>query len=283
MVNRNHPKISIVTPSLNQGDLIEETIQSVLSQTYPNFEYIIVDGGSTDGSVAIIEKYQHELSYWVSEPDKGQSDAINKGFERGTGDLLCWVNSDDVLFPHCLENIAACYIKKNQPDIIHAWGVYIDAAGKITRLMRVPRQSRFFFFKGSWVAPSPTIFFRASLFRKIGGLDTRYRLSMDLDMWVKMMRANAKVALVPKYLGAFRWSSLNKTSVSISGKAVKSQENPETRQILNKALHGFPETRRRCWYTMWWRLYQLVNLNYLRSYLETQRVKHRYWREVFDD
>lgn len=100
------PRISIITPSYNQGQYIEETICSVLSQNYPNLEYIIIDGGSTDQSVEIIKKYQSQITYWVSEPDKGQADAINKGLARITGDWFNWLNSDDILMPNALHNLA---------------------------------------------------------------------------------------------------------------------------------------------------------------------------------
>lgn len=282
MIYDNYPRISIVTPSFNQADFIEETIQSVLNQTYTNFEYIIIDGGSTDGSVEIIKKYQHELVYWASEPDKGQSHAINKGFRRATGDLLCWVNSDDVLFPSCLEIISEHYIKKKSPDIIHAWGVYIDERGKITKLIRVPRQSQSFFARGKWVAHAPSIFFKASAFWRVDALDVGLHLSMDLDLWVKMMRSGARVEQVPGYLGAFRRHTLSKTSISTKSKESRSLENPETRRILDKAFPDSCETQRRHWRAVWWRLFQLVNFNYARSYLETRRVKGKYWKEIFD-
>jgi len=276
-----YPRISVVTPSLNQGSFIEETIQSILNQTYTNFEYIIIDGGSTDGSVNLIKRYEDKLTYWISEPDKGQADAINKGFKRATGEVLCWVNSDDVLFPASLEVIAKCYVKKDEPEIIHAWGVYINHGGKITRLIRVPRQKRFFFFAGIWVVPAPTVFFKASSIWKVGGLDVRLRLSMDLDLWVRMMKARARVEIVHKYLGAFRWHSSSKTSISLKEKGSRKLENPESSKILDEVLPNFPERRRRRWRTVWWRLYQLMNLNYARSYFETQRVKGKHWKDVF--
>lgn len=98
------PKISIVTPSFNQGQYIEETIRSILLQGYPNLEYIVIDGGSTDGAVDVIRKYEKWLTYWVSEPDKGQADAINKGLERCTGEIFNWINSDDILLPNVAFN-----------------------------------------------------------------------------------------------------------------------------------------------------------------------------------
>ena len=106
------PRISIVTPSYNQGRFIEETIQSVLGQGYPNVEYIIIDGGSTDNTVEIIRKYAKHLTYWVSEPDRGQSHAINKGLARCTGDLFGWINSDDVLMPGALEVVAEAWRRR---------------------------------------------------------------------------------------------------------------------------------------------------------------------------
>ena len=103
------PRITIITPSLNQGEFLEDTIHSILNQNYPNLEYFIVDGGSTDNSVDIIKKYEHRINWWVSEPDRGQSHAINKGLVRATGDIINWINSDDLLFPGALQRVASCY------------------------------------------------------------------------------------------------------------------------------------------------------------------------------
>ena len=108
------PRITIITPSLNQGEFLEDTILSILNQNYPNLEYFIVDGGSTDNSVDIIKKYEHRIDWWVSEPDRGQSHAINKGLERATGDIINWINSDDLLFPGALQRVASCYQR-------HSW------------------------------------------------------------------------------------------------------------------------------------------------------------------
>ena len=115
---KNFPKISIVTPSYNQAEFLERTILSVLNQDYPNLEYIIIDGGSTDGSVEIIKKYEKYLAYWVSEKDKGQSDAINKGFQKSTGDILAWLNSDDTYLSGTLFKVVKAFQENPNADLI---------------------------------------------------------------------------------------------------------------------------------------------------------------------
>src|SRR5688572_2633651 len=114
VVQKKYPKISIITPSYNQGEYIEKTILSVLEQNYPNLEYIIIDGGSTDNSTEIIRKYADRITYWISEPDKGQSDAINKGLKLATGDIVNWLNSDDYYEPGALFKVAEAF---NNPEV----------------------------------------------------------------------------------------------------------------------------------------------------------------------
>ena len=126
-----YPKFTVVTPTYNQGQFIEKTIDSVLSQGYPNLEFIIIDGGSKDNTVAIIKKYEHHLAYWISELDRGQSHAINKGFARGTGSILAWLNSDDWYTPGSLSRFVDAY--RAYPDC-HVWvgdGDMIDQKGDV--------------------------------------------------------------------------------------------------------------------------------------------------------
>jgi glycosyltransferase involved in cell wall biosynthesis len=124
-------KISIITPSFNQGKFIEETIQSVFSQEYTNLEYIIIDGNSTDNSIDIIQKYSEQLSYWISEKDHGQAAAINKGFNIASGDIIGWLNSDDILLPGALDKISNAFISHPDIDVVYGDYFFIDENSKI--------------------------------------------------------------------------------------------------------------------------------------------------------
>ena len=129
---KTFPKVSIITPSFNQSEYLEQTILSVLNQGYPNLEYIIIDGGSTDGSVKIINKYTDKLSFWLSETDKGMYDAINKGFKKCTGEIFAWINSDDVYFDNALQVAADIFTQIPEVDWITGRCGYIDPTGDIT-------------------------------------------------------------------------------------------------------------------------------------------------------
>src|SRR6266498_4541205 len=130
-MNKTYPRISIVTPSFNQGQYLEKTILSVLEQNYPDVEYIIIDGGSTDSSVEIIEKYEKYLAYWVSEPDHGQAHAINKGLQRATGDLLAWLNSDDFYMPGALHHFAKEAIARPEDSVFVGIGHFVNEQGEV--------------------------------------------------------------------------------------------------------------------------------------------------------
>lgn len=134
-----YPKISIVTPNYNKGSFLENTIKSVLSQNYPNLEYIIIDGGSTDNSIDIIKKYQDKISYWISEPDKGMYDAIRKGFSYATGEILAWIGSDDMYHPNCF-NIIADIFKNDKVSWLVGATTHFDKYGRCVFVA----QSRYF-------------------------------------------------------------------------------------------------------------------------------------------
>lgn len=180
------PRISIVTPNYNQGQFLEETIRSVLLQGYPNLEYIIIDGGSTDNSVEIIKKYEPYMAYWVSERDRGQSHGINKGFERCTGDYIAWMNSSDCYMPNALRD-TFIETKECQPDLIYGCS-YIGHSlnekqvidGKGTKFFSLKYLLRFF-YSIEYIIPSQSIFISKKVLKKVGLLNENLHYWMDLD------------------------------------------------------------------------------------------------------
>jgi glycosyltransferase involved in cell wall biosynthesis len=185
------PRISIVTPSYNQGRFLEETVRSVLHQGYPNLEYVVVDGGSTDDSSEIIKKYAPWLTYWVSEPDHGQSDAINKGFDRVTGQILGWLNSDDFLAPNALHKVANAFFRaRRQVGAIVGKGHKIDATGRDLYSPlpeRVTQKTLFEWCNGpNYNFMQPACFFTRDAWISSGPLRLDLDFCMDLALWFKM-------------------------------------------------------------------------------------------------
>lgn len=198
------PKISIVTPSYNQGQYLEETIRSVLLQGYPNLEYIIMDGGSTDNSVEIIKKYEPWLTYWVSEKDKGQSDAINKGFRIATGDIMGWINSDDLLKPGALGFVAIQLSNHDKPAWMIGASEIIDADGNKLRVREPgdPTMGKMIFWGKNWF-PQQSTFWNRKMWKAAGSLDINLYYSMDFALWVAMFEHNTPI-IVPEILSAYR-------------------------------------------------------------------------------
>jgi glycosyltransferase involved in cell wall biosynthesis len=184
----SHPKISVITPSYNQGAFIEKTILSVLDQNYPNLEYIVIDGGSTDGSVEIIQKYADRLTYWISEKDRGQSHAINKGFLRATGDILCWLNSDDYFLPGTLEFVAEQLGEEAGTPAIagHCRVVYTDGTPPMVLTGGYTSHEELIKFWTSYEMHQPAIFWRREVYEKVGLLDEDLHYIMDFDYWTRM-------------------------------------------------------------------------------------------------
>ena len=183
--NVEWPKISVVTPTYNQGNLIEATIRSVLDQEYPNLEYIIVDGGSTDGTVGIIEKYSENLAYWVSEPDRGQTDALIKGFARASGDIMCWLNSDDLFEACALKDVAKVFTEHPDWQVVYGDELAIDVEGRPLVIRKEIPYFRFIWMYDHDYLPQSSTFWRRSIYEQVGGLDPEMELSMDADLFAR--------------------------------------------------------------------------------------------------
>jgi glycosyltransferase involved in cell wall biosynthesis len=206
-----YPKISVVTPSYNRKTYLEKTILSVLEQNYPNLEYIVMDGGSTDGSVEVIKKYADRLAYWVSEPDKGQSDALNKGFQKATGDILAELDTDDLYLPGTLHTIAEYFAK--HPDVEFVYGdlVVIDEEGRqILTKKTIPYDYKSQLYGGS-VVPQPSSFWRGSVFEKAGRFDVDLHYNMDVEFFTRCGAKGVKFGHLPRPLACFRVHTTSKT------------------------------------------------------------------------
>lgn len=205
------PKISLITPSFNQGKFLRDTITSVLSQGYPTLEYIIIDGGSNDDSVDIIREYAPRLTYWESEKDNGFGHAINKGMARATGDIVGWLNSDDVLLPGALLTVGK-YFQKH-PDVGLVFG---DRHVINERSELMFRRKYFFYMPGQFrfakTLPQECTFWRKKTFDAVGGrLNEELRFAIDLDLWCRLSRITT-IRHIPFFLGAFRDQPLSKSA-----------------------------------------------------------------------
>lgn len=209
------PRISIVTPSFNQGQFLEETILSVLNQGYPDLEYFVMDGRSTDNSVEVIQKYASRLTYWESKPDRGQSHAINKGFKLATGELVAWLNSDDLLNPGALFEVAEIWQTDQTLGFIHGISDIVDEDGKPTG----KTHGSSFDFTDSLLASDnsvaqPSTFISHMALKEVGYLDEDLHMSMDWDLWLRIGN-KYPVCFLPKVLSRSRFWALTKTNTQV--------------------------------------------------------------------
>lgn len=204
------PLVTVVTPSFNQANFLERTIESVLSQDYPRLEYIIVDGGSTDASPQIIKRYHSRLAWWASEPDAGQADALNKGFARARGDILAWLNSDDTWLPGAVQSAVRAFQLGPDNGLIYGDANYVDAQDRILGQFPAAQTDYKLLRQGYVHIPQQAAFFRADLWRSLGPLDASLYFAMDYDLWVRIARV-AQVQYVPQTWANFRLHSAAKT------------------------------------------------------------------------
>lgn len=204
------PKITIVTPSYNQGEYIEETIRSVLLQSYPNLEYIIMDGGSSDQTVEIIKKYESWISFWVSEPDRGQTHAINKGFQRASGEILAWINSDDFYEPDIFRLVAERFIEAGESFLLYGDCKEVNEHSDLKRTYSSPFEGLESLISQKGFIPQPASFFSKKILDEIGLLDESLDYAMDCDLWIRIAN-HYPIVHVREVYADFRIHSESKT------------------------------------------------------------------------
>lgn len=198
-------------PSYNQGEFLEQAVRSVLLQDYENLEFIVMDGGSTDESTAILSKYDAHFSYWQSQKDEGQADAIASGFERSTGEILCWLNSDDILLPGALTHVAGIFAARRRVDFVYGNRIVIDRQGRMTGRHIWP----YFLSRYHWALGQPMAqeccFWRRAAYEQVGGLNRDKFFIMDYDLFFRMWRV-CRFRKTRSYLGALRVHEETKNS-----------------------------------------------------------------------
>ena len=195
--------VSIITPSYNQAQYLEQTIRSVLEQDYPRIEYIVIDGASTDGSVDLIRKYQDRLAFWVSEKDSGQAEAINKGFTRATGEIVAWINSDDFYFPNAIASAVRMFEKHPEAGLVYGDTVAVDEKGEFIHFPKYAQWGLEDLLTFNIIG-QPAVFMRRDVLLKAGFLDPSFHFLLDHQLWIRMA-SHAPMVYVPERWAAGRF------------------------------------------------------------------------------
>ena len=242
----NYPKISIVAPSYNQDQFLERTILSVLNQNYPNLEYIIIDGGSLDKSVKIIQKYEKYLNYWVSEKDKGQADAINKGFQKSTGQILAWLNTDDLYLPDTLFKVKNIFQKYREINFLYGHSVLLDQKDTLTRVLyTVPQTYSSYIYDGGNVFQG-SVFWKRDTFYKYSGLDSKLYFTLEYKLLDNFFKYE-KGFFLNDILAAYRIHKESKSS-TVNAKLVVEEFNSIRKIKGNIILKFYYQNRRWIYY-----------------------------------
>jgi glycosyltransferase involved in cell wall biosynthesis len=211
------PLISIVTPMLNAAEFLRNTLDSVVDQAYPALEYVVQDGGSTDGSLAIVDEYRASLARTASEPDAGMAQAINRGFRGTTGELMAYLNADDLLLPGSLYFVAGYFAAHPDVDVVYGHRVVIDASHREVGRWVLPRHDDGVL---PWIdyVPQETLFWRRAVWDRAGGrMDESFRFALDWDLLLRFQGVGARFARLPRFIGAFRAHASQKTATELHG------------------------------------------------------------------
>lgn len=264
------PTLSVVTPSYNQARYLRDAVASVLQQRDDVHEYFVLDGGSSDGSDQIIRELATQgITWWTSEPDGGQSRAIHKGFSRATGDILFWINSDDVVLPGAFRAVREAFAANPHLQVVTGHSVWIDGDGLITKAYRSRCEDIRWVRRRIYSVCQQTCFFRRELYEDVGGLNVDLHCVMDTDLWFRFHQANAQWGLVPFFLGAFRKHEATKGNTWVE------EYSAEGEYLRQKYRHWF-QPGRAPWQGMalhW--LEGSLSGRFLRNYITTQQLRGR--------
>jgi len=231
------PRISLVTPSYGQAGFIGRTLRSVFDQNYPNLEYFVQDGASGDGTVEILEQYNGHLAGWDSRPDSGQSEAINRGFERTTGEIMAWLNSDDMLLPGALATVADYFNRHPDIDVVYGHRLLIDENDRQVGRWMLPEHDNEVLSWADFV-PQETLYWRRRIWDKAGGrIDQSFRFAMDWDLLIRFRDAGARFARLDRFIGAFRIHPHQKTS-AVMGEVGFQEMNRIRKRVLGRVPSG---------------------------------------------
>lgn len=248
------PSIAIATPSFRQGHFLERTLRSVLDQNYPRLEFAVQDGGSRDETVDVLKRYDDRLTHWASHPDHGQAHAINLGFQHARGEIMAYLNSDDLLLPGTLHYVADYFQRHPKVDVIYGHRVLIDERDAEVGRWVLPRHDNYTL---GWVdfVPQETLFWRRGIWEKAGGaMDESFQFALDWDLLLRFVAAGANIVRVPRFLGAFRLHDAQKTSTQIATRGEEEIQKLRERTLGRKvmlsevglAIKGY--MRRHVWY-----------------------------------
>ena len=231
----NHfPKITIVTPNYNGAAYLEETILSVLNQNYPNLEYIIVDGGSIDGSIDIIKKYENRLTLWISEPDNGMYEAIQKGFEKSTGEIMAWINSDDMYHKNAFYTVEEIFSSISQVNWLVGTATAFDESGRTVTAIPGRQFTKFDFYNHDykWIQQE-SVFWRRTLWEKAGScLNISFRYAGDIDLWLRFFQAE-RLFITQALIGGFRLRRANQITLDHLGEYLQEADLAVSKVKLN--------------------------------------------------
>ena len=242
------PRISVVVPSYNQAQYLELTLRSILDQDYPNLELIVIDGGSKDESPEIIRKYQQHMKFWCSEPDGGQSKGIVKGFSHATGEILCFLNSDDLFEPGALREVGDYFLRHPNVDAVYGDALWIDGLGKTIQPKKEMPFNRFIWLYTYNYVPSMSMFWRRSIYDRAGGINPEFQLAFDADLWIRFSDANGKIRHVARQWSRMRFypeqrnrqlrAQSDREDLRIRSRYWKNQAQPKAYALRRKTALG---------------------------------------------